>query len=116
MAVWVVSLIAVLFFLRILFRMLWSRTISLHVSRIKEDPNEKQARAFLKGIRSVWFVPNKPGLWIELKEAYFVILNGSEIDYETKLGIYQLLSKKRVYGLRKPYKRLHSKMMNEPSA
>ncbi|AZB40894.1 hypothetical protein CEF21_00215 [Bacillus sp. FJAT-42376] len=116
MAVWIISLIAGLFLLRMIVRFIWSGTITFHVNRIKEDPNEERSAIFLKKMKMVWSVPNKPHLWIGLKEAYFVILNSRHIDFETKLSIYQLLTKRRVYGLRKPYKRLHSKAIAEPSA
>ncbi|KZZ83849.1 hypothetical protein [Bacillus sp. SJS] len=116
MAFWIIPLIAGLFLLRIVVRFFWSRTITFHVNHIKDHPHEEQAAVFIRAVKRVWSIPNQQNLWIELKEAYFMILNSEQIEFETKLAIYQLLTKKRVYGLRKPYKRLHSKAITEPSA
>ncbi|MGD7007097.1 hypothetical protein [Metabacillus sp. 84] len=116
MGVWIVSLVAGLFILRLLIHVAWTKTIAFHVSRIKDHPNELQAAIFLKAMKKVLKIPNKPELWLDLKEAYFVILNSRHIEFETKLQIHSLLTKRRVYGLRKPYKRLHSTAVTEPSA
>ncbi|MFY4775235.1 hypothetical protein [Metabacillus sp. RGM 3146] len=79
--------------------------INLNIRRLRDNADHESAQAFLKDLSGIWWVPNKPGYWTALKESYFIIYHTETIPFEIKRDLYKILSKKRVYGLRKPYKR-----------
>ncbi|MCD7034658.1 hypothetical protein LRR81_10430 [Metabacillus sp. GX 13764] len=83
----------------------FSLKIKWHSNRLRDCADNSTAASFLKGIPSIWWIPNKPEFWTALKESYFIIYHNPSIDFDIKLDLYQLLTKKRVYGLRKPIRR-----------
>ncbi|WP_108668985.1 hypothetical protein [Peribacillus acanthi] len=80
--------------------------LSMWANKLKRrDATQVEAEKALTFLKSVWYVPNKPKYWGACKTIYHSAVVSSQVDFETKMAIFNRLDKLKCHGVVRPIER-----------
>ncbi|MDE3839173.1 hypothetical protein C0966_07340 [Bacillus methanolicus] len=102
----IITTIFTLILLLLPLQIYWAISISRWAKRLRYHPvSEEQALEVINFFRKVWYIPNAPKYWGECKNIYYAVLHSPVVTFETKKQLFTILERRKVYGLRPPYKK-----------
>ncbi|MDZ5471869.1 hypothetical protein SM124_08915 [Bacillus sp. 31A1R] len=75
----------------------------------RRDATQLEAEQALAFLKQAWWVPNHPKYWGCCKTIYHSVVVSNEVNFETKMTIFNRLDKLKCHGIVRPIKRSKDK-------